>query len=566
MKLRQGLIQNRKMYNRATQNPLKQDINKRNRKTKCIFKKDFVFITILIITLHLFFIPVSADGLHLKIEKIVERDKDEIKVGDDVTILLKFMNPFGREIPVKIVDKNIFGNNGLDIQCLEYTLSSEKEIVVAYDPIKPYQGGEFVIPPAKVTYTNPDTGKVEEIESNILNIRVNDTLSNQNAPSQPQLQSQGITTIYQCNGVSMRSVSYSTSGGSFNINIGGQQVQQGQIGGSQSSGAQGTQNNVQNNQLNQNTNVLKKEIEEKKRIEKEFQENILGDSDVQKMMDELSNSGYDLINSSFNPATNNTGSFEFNYQKPNGESATIKGEMEEGKLKNLASLTDEDKIKIMDALERDVTFRDLDRILREKGFNRSQPVFNLISQNHTQIEVLYVNEKGEIAEITAEYVNGSVRDVTVNKEGVESDSIWLYLLMLPLLGVLGYFSKMLLDRMNRKDTEITDGILESPPPHDYLKEAKGLLDSAELMYENQDIKSAFENISKAIRVYYANRLNLDKEIDSSELLEIYLPIDDEGFDEIKECLDICTSVEFAKYTPERSHFERAVEIARKYII
>ena len=69
----------------------------------------------------------------LQVEKYV--DKQDIKVGDDVKIFLKFRNPFGKEIPVKIVDKNVFGNNGIDVQCLEYNIPAQEEIVFGYDPI-----------------------------------------------------------------------------------------------------------------------------------------------------------------------------------------------------------------------------------------------------------------------------------------------------------------------------------------------------------------------------------------------------------------------------------------------
>lgn len=535
----------------------------------------FVSLFALVLSSNLILISVNADELHLEVEKLVDRNlnKSGINVGDDVTVLLKFTNPFGKEIPVKIADKNVIGNNGLDIQCLEYTVPAGDVVTIAYDPIRPYQGGDFVLPPAKVTYANPETGKPEEIESNSIEIRVNESANqnqNQNVPLQSQpAQSQGITTIYQCNGVSMRSVSYSSSSSSFNINIGGQKIQQNpQNSQNQHGVVQSPQTNVQNNQLNQNTNVLKKELEEKKRMEKEFQENVKANRDIQKMMEKFNQSGYSLTNQSFNPSNSNTGTFELNYQKPGGESATIKGELDEGKLKNLASLTSEDKERIMEALENDVTFRNLELVLKEKGYNRSQPVFTLASRNHTYVEVPYVNEKGEVTKITAEYINGSVKNVSLEKEEEGAGNYWWYLFLLPLFGVLGYFSKTLLERLNRGPvgTE-AETMYEMKQPYNYLKETKEMLDLAEAMYENGEVKKAFENVSKAIRVYYANKIGLNMEITNKELLENYRMIygEQEAFNEIMECLDICTSVEFAKYTPELSHFKRALEIGRKHV-
>ena len=76
---------------------------------------------------------------------------------------------------VWIVDKNIFGNNGIDIQCLERMLPNQREITLAYDPITPYAPGSYTLEPAKVTYTNPETGKEETVESNALDITVNGT-------------------------------------------------------------------------------------------------------------------------------------------------------------------------------------------------------------------------------------------------------------------------------------------------------------------------------------------------------------------------------------------------------
>ena len=63
----------------------------------------------------------------------------------------------------------------IDIQCLERTLSNQKEITLTYDPIKPYAPGSYTLEPAKVTYTNPETGKEETVESNALDITVNGT-------------------------------------------------------------------------------------------------------------------------------------------------------------------------------------------------------------------------------------------------------------------------------------------------------------------------------------------------------------------------------------------------------
>jgi len=195
------------------------------------------------------------------VRKVVE-NADNIKVGEEVAILLQFKNPFKQAIPLQIVDRNVFGNNGLDIKCLEYTLPANEESVIAYsEPIVPFKPGKYTLDAAKVTYTNPETGKHETVESNTLDIEVK---ANNSLPPGQQEQAQGITTIYQCNGTNIHSTSYSSSGSSFNIQIGRSSHSSSYGNEQQQSGGQqqeSVEKRVTNNQISQNIGQLKKELE-----------------------------------------------------------------------------------------------------------------------------------------------------------------------------------------------------------------------------------------------------------------------------------------------------------------
>ncbi len=208
---------------------------------------------------------VATAAKKLEVQKLVDYGNNkEIKVGDEVIISLKFKNPFNREIPVRIVDRNVFGDNGLDIKCLEYALPAKEESILTYsEPIVPFKPGKYTLDAAKVTYTNPETGKRETVESNTLDLEVkaNNTL--------PQRQAQGITTIYHCNGTNIHSTSYSSYGSSFNIQIGRSSSygnEQQQSGGQQQ---KGVEKRVTNNQISQNTGQLKKELEKEMQRQKE---------------------------------------------------------------------------------------------------------------------------------------------------------------------------------------------------------------------------------------------------------------------------------------------------------
>lgn len=155
-------------------------------------------IAIILISAFFFGVTSATAAKTLDVRKVAENG-DNIKVGDEVAILLQFKNLFKQAIPIQIVDQNVFGNNGLDIKCLEYTLPAKEESVIAYsEPIVPFKPGKYTLDAAKVTYTNPETGKHETVESNTLDIEVN---ANNSQPLGQQ--AQGITTIYQCNGTNI---------------------------------------------------------------------------------------------------------------------------------------------------------------------------------------------------------------------------------------------------------------------------------------------------------------------------------------------------------------------------
>ena len=496
---------------------------------------------------------LAADSLH--VEKIV--DKQDIKVGDNVTILLKFTNPFGKEIPVRIVDKNIFGNNGLDIQCLEYLLPAQKETALAYEPaIKPFKAGEYTLNSAEITYTNPETGKEETIKSNTLKVSVKDS-------GVQQGQVQGITSIYRCNGINMQSTSYSSSGGSFTMQIGNSNIQQPSR---QTNKQNDIQNKVQNNQLNQNTNSIKQQMErqmqEQRQMRENFQKNVENTSEFQRKHQELLNLGYQLKNSSFNPSSNNTGTFRYNYQKPNGETATLKGEMENGTMKNLMSLTQEEKNKILNALRQNKQFQELNKKLNQRGFNQSGVKFDQVSANHTKIEINYQNKLGEAKKITADYINQKIENITLEEEKEKRDNWWFLLLIPVLIGLIWIYKKYF------KKSEITEIAPEMKieEPIDYRKEAKKMIAKAEKLFKNKKEKDAYEKVSQAIRYYFSNKLKIKKEITNTELLKILEIKKFRNYKEIKSCLDLCTLVEFAKYKANKKDFEKIISIAKKVIV
>jgi hypothetical protein len=400
-------------------------------------------IAILLILALGMLVTSSVAAKELEVQKLVDSNK-EIKVGDGVSVLLSFKNPFNRMIPVQIVDKNIFGNNGLDIQCIEYTLPAEADSGIGYAPIVPYKPGLYTLDAATVSYTNPDTGKSETVESNTLDIMVEEN------KSMPSVQAEGITTIYRCGGTNIQSTSYSSSSStssqfsssssssskSFSMQIGGSSFSSGQ----QQSGSQqqeGLQKRVDNNQLNQNMEQLKEEME----------------SELQKQQE--------------------------------------------------------------------------------------------------------LEDNGTIQNVTLES--------TPEQKKEEGNKLWWLLLLIPIaMIIIGWFIYI---KYIKKEPLQEPLPVVSEQNVDYVTEARRMVEAAERLFSNSHEKDAYEKVSQALRFYFARKFGIKKELLNTELNTILSGKGDENtYSDVKECLDLCGMVEFAKYKANSDDFGKIVTMAKAVII
>lgn len=504
------------------------------------------FLAILVLAL-LLSIPLGQAAATLEVEKTVENT--DIKAGEEVTVILRFVNPFGEELPIRIIDKNILGGNGLDVQCLEFTLPSDKKSAISYEPIISFSPGTFTLDAAEITYTNPITGKKETARSNSLNVKVT---------GQGHGTTQGITTVYQCGGVSMRSSSFS-SGSSFGIQMGQ---------GAPSLSKQrrrSPQDRLQNNQMNQNTQQLKQSIEKRRQEEQEFQEKLGKTPEFQETQSSLSDAGYNLNATTLNISSNDTGDFQMTYQKPTGETAQIKGRMDSGKVEELTVLTQKSKDEIMRTLKKEKKFQNSNRKLEEQGFKQGKPSFKLLRQNHTRVKIPYTNEKQEKATITAEYINGTVQNIRL-EGGIkkEKPSPWQWLLILATLIISALAGRRILKRLNKPPVDVVPAIVESSILRDPQKEAAAMLAEAETLFKEGRPNDACEKISYAIRFYFSEKLSIKREITSKELLNI-LKQKQGTYENVQRCLESCYLTEFAKHKPSRKEFDELIHMATSII-
>jgi len=489
----------------------------------------------------------AASAKQLTVKKIIQNP--DIKTGDSVTIALEFDNPFNKQLPVVIQDSNILGSNGLDIQCYEYTLPDKTRSSVSYDfPIQAFSAGNFTLDPATITYTNPDSGKQESVKSEPLKISIKQGSSNS--------QQQGITKIYNCNGVSMQSTSISSSSStSISISSGAGQINQANMPPQQ----QSPDNIQQSSQDMQNLkNEMEKQQEQHQKMQDELRGRIENNSDFKRMSEELKNLGYVPAGNDIKPESNDTGDFSYSYTK-NSENASISGRMNAGKMESIVRKSPEDIQKIEQYIESNETFIQMQKKLLDKGFNLSDKKIEL-KDNFSSFKYTYSDPDGKNASIRGNVTYaGKIKDISLIEEP-EPVPYWLLILLLaPLLGIYLYRKF----KNNGKSLHLEAKKIVQADPN---VEALSKLEKAIQMFNSGNRKEAYTEASSAVRIYF--KLDSDNnELTSDEIIRYLNKNKDEAYvEDVRQCFMICDLVKFAKYEPNVPDFNKVVEYARKIIV
>lgn len=471
----------------------------------------------------------SVASAQLTVEKSLQNDT--VQAGDDVKILLEFKNGFSEDLPIEIQDTNIFGNNGVQIECLEYMLPAGQTTVLGYEPITAYKAGGYELDPATVSYTNPETGKEESVTSNSLSLEIGEGASG--------IDAEGITKVYQCNGV--RSVQRSSvSGSSMSVSVGSQgQMQQ---------AMDQQMNRLSNNQMDQDAGALKsqmqEEIQEKEQMERTLRDKVENSDEFERMEDELLQQGYSRTGSRVDPQSGSSGDFSYEYESQ-GKEASLEGEMDDGRIQSITQSTQgqpEDLRKILNTSEE---FREADQDLRSKGMEPASTILRR-QDNTTHAELLYSSDQAN-ATIRAVIVNETVQDISVQED---SSSWWIWLVIFALIAII--LSYLGLRKPSQEPPK--------PKPADPRKEALGMLDEAAELYGEGKHKEAFAEVSYAVRFYTRHLAGIDHELTNTECVDVLKHPKD-----VKRCLATCSMVEFARQEPGKKEFDKALQAAEKFV-
>jgi len=232
------------------------------------------------------------------------------------------------------------------------------------------------------------------------------------------------------------------------------------------------QQQLQNSQQPQDSSAIKeqmeKQLQEQQQMNEEFENNLFNNSDFQNQHQQLLDQGYNITNQDFNPTDNNSGSFSMEYENEAGEKASLEGEMKDGEIENIRKQTEEDRQQMLDQLNQNEEFQKLHEQLEMDGFNQTNIEF-LQDGNNTNIQIEYMDENNQTAAISADFIDGVLQDVKLDKEEIaDNDNLWLILLLVP-LGLLGYYvyKKYIEKTSIAKETTIITQV----KPFDYSSEA-----------------------------------------------------------------------------------------------
>jgi len=340
------------------------------------------------------------------------------------------------------------------------------------------------------------------------------------------------------------------------------------MGRNQQQNKQTTQQKMQNNQLGQDSSALKKQMqrqaEEQEQMKKEFQDNLGKNSEFQKQHQSLLNQGYNISSGNLNPTSNNSGSFDLQYKKQNGETAELKGNMQNNEMKNIQSLTQEDKNKMMQELQKNKDFQELNKKVQKQGFKQQETQFNL-GENKTNINIDYKNPQNQTQIISADVINGTIQNVQIQNPEEEDYSknyfwVWFFIILIILLTIGYYFYKKYYKKKQGKIKEETITIKKKP--FDYLGEAKKLLNKAKKLFEESRHKDAYEKAGQSLRLYLSYKHNLKKETTNDEIIHFLKKLEI-NTNKIKECFGLCSLVEFAKYKANKKDFDKITEFIQK---
>ena len=339
--------------------------------------------------------------------------------------------------------------------------------------------------------------------------------------------------------------------------------------GNQQNPSQNQQQRLQNNQLAQDSNALKqqiqKQLQQQEQIKKEFEKQLYSNNNFQNRHQNLLENGYNITDSILNPLSNDTGSFNMTYKNTDGKWATLQGNMKNGTITELKQQTQDQQEKLLEKLKQNTQFQQFHNQLVTEGYSQNDINFQ-DNKNETNIILQYENQKHDNAKIIANFENDEIKRVTLEDDSSKSSNLTLLILLaVVIVSVVSIYFVIKKFLKKKKTFTINDS---SPIPKlksfEHIIESKKLISQAQQYYDKGEYKEAFGTAGKAIKLFLSYDADLKREITTEELIRLIrkhnYPIAD-----IRESLKITDLVEFAKSNPTEDDFKKIISLFNKLL-
>ena len=336
--------------------------------------------------------------------------------------------------------------------------------------------------------------------------------------------------------------------------------------GNQQNQPQNQQQQLQNNQLAQDSNALKqqldRQVQKQEQIKKEFEQKLFSNNEFLNRHQNLLKNGYNINASNLNAKSNDTGSFDIKYNNTTGKWATLQGNMINGTMTNINEQSQDKQEKLLEKLKQNKSYQQFNSKLLTEGFSQNDIAFEA-NGNVTNVILKYEDQKQANATITANFVNDEIRQVTL--EDRNSNPLNLMLLIIIAVTVVSalciYFA--IKKFKNKKSFTIIDTQLNPKlKSFDHVIESKKLIDEAIQYHDKGHYKEAFGTAGKSIRLFLSHDAGIKREITSEELIRL-IPKDNYPINDIRECLKVTDLVEFAKLKATDYDFKKIISLFNK---
>lgn len=338
----------------------------------------------------------------------------------------------------------------------------------------------------------------------------------------------------------------------------------------QQAGRDGTmQQALSNSQQSQDASALRDQLQrEAQKAEQDkaaFEETLGRDPLLASVNESLAADGFTRQSLSSNPASGTSGSFAMEYRNAAGESVSLGGSMESGKV---PSVKEQSKapVNVTSPLASNATYQAMAQQLQNKGFRRNSTALDL-SESGATANLTFQDPQGKQAFINATTSHGNVTQISLEMEK-EAPFDYLPVIAGIVIGAVALVAAWVLYRKLRNrplparlKAAGEDLFVE---PFDHRRAARDLLIRAEAAFREERQADACGLAGQALRLYLSHENRVRRELTNTELVALLKSMGHET-GKVQDVLSRCADVEFARGMVDGEEFAALVATIRAMI-